>query len=179
VSGSVFYTVGHSTRTQEELIDLLGVGGVDHVVDVRAMPRSRTNPQFNHDVFAMRLAASGIGYDHSEALAGLRKRSKTVADEINGFWRNRSFHNYADYALSTRFQQAIDSLIELGQYHVCALMCAEAVWWRCHRRIIADHLLHRGNRVCHLMNKDRIQPAEMTSAARTGDNGMLIYPAAE
>lgn len=176
MTSSVFYTVGHSTRTQDELIALLRAGDVEHVVDVRAMPRSRTNPQFNHDVLAQSLEAVEIGYTHWPSLSGLRARSKTVADEVNGYWRNRSFHNYADYALSASFQQGLESLIELGQRRVCALMCAEAVWWRCHRRIITDHLLHRGAQVYHLMNADRIDPATMTVAARTADDGELVYP---
>lgn len=178
-SGSIFYTVGHSTRSQDELIALLGDGQVEHVVDVRAMPRSRTNPQFNHDVFAGRLKTFGIGYSHCAALAGLRSRSKTIADEVNGYWRNRSFHNYADYALSQSFQNALDSLVDLGERQVCALMCAEAVWWRCHRRLIADRLLHRGESVYHLMDSHRIEPAAMTPAARSDQRGRLVYPATD
>lgn len=171
-----FYTVGHSARTLEEFFALLQVGTIDLIIDVRAMPRSRTNPQFNHDMLPGALGAVSIGYTHSSALAGLRKRSAAVSDEVNGFWKNRSFHNYADYALSASFQDGLDSLIRLGGQHTCAIMCAEAVWWRCHRRIIADHLLHRGHKVCHLMNKDRIVPATMTAGAATREDGALIYP---
>lgn len=171
-----FYTVGHSTRSLDQLVALLRMGHVEHVVDVRAMPRSRTNPQFNYDTLPEELAPLGIGYTHSPGLAGLRSRSKAVDDTINGYWRNRSFHNYADYALSAAFRQALASLIELGRHQSCAVMCAEAVWWRCHRRIIADHLLHQGKQVYHLMNDSRVQPAVMTEAARTGDDGTLIYP---
>jgi uncharacterized protein (DUF488 family) len=172
-----FYTIGHSTRTTAEFVDLLQVGGVEHVVDVRAMPRSRTNPQFNGDTLTTALAPFGIGYTHVPALAGLRKRSHTVPDDVNAYWRNRSFHNYADYALSAPFADALTRLIEQGHRQTCALMCAEAVWWRCHRRIIADHLLHRGETVYHLMNRDRVQPAALTAAARAGGGGELIYPA--
>lgn len=171
-----FYTVGHSTRTIDELVTLLRIGGVEHLVDVRTMPRSRTNPQFNHDTLPEALAPYGIGYSYCEALGGLRKRSKAVADEVNGYWHNRSFHNYADYALSTSFRQALAALIELGQRQTCAVMCAEAVWWRCHRRIISDHLLHRGEQVFHLMNKDRMQTAEMNAGARVTENFELVYP---
>lgn len=173
---ATFYTVGHSTRTFDELVALLRVGGVEYVVDVRAMPRSRTNPQFNHDVLVDALPREDIDYSHSEALAGLRNRSQTVDDAVNDFWRNRSFHNYADYALSDAFQTALDGLIELGHGQTCAVMCAEAVWWRCHRRIIADHLMHRGERVCHLMNDDRIQAATMTAGAADDGEGRLVYP---
>ncbi len=171
-----FYTVGHSTRTVEELAALLQAGEVEHVVDVRAMPRSRTNPQFNRDALPGALAPFGITYRHCEALAGLRKRSKAIADDVNGNWRNQSFHNYADYALSEPFRQGLDAMIELGKHQNCAVMCAEAVWWRCHRRIIADHLLHRGEQVYHLMNDDRVQQAAMTDGAHTGEEGDLIYP---
>jgi uncharacterized protein (DUF488 family) len=177
VTTVTFYTVGHSTRTFEQLLALLRVGSVAHVVDVRAMPRSRTNPQFNHGVLTDALPAQGIDYTHSPALTGLRKRSKSLDDALNGYWRNRSFHNYADYALSDEFRNALRWLIELGQGQTCAIMCAEAVWWRCHRRIIADHLLHRGERVCHLMNDDRIHTAVMTSGARSDASGTLVYPA--
>jgi uncharacterized protein (DUF488 family) len=173
---NAFYTVGHSTRSTEEFVELLRAGEVEHVVDVRAMPRSRSNPQFNHDALPETLAPLGIGYIHSAALAGLRKRSKIIEDDVNGYWRNRSFHNYADYALSEAFHQGLTELIELGHRRVCAVMCAEAVWWRCHRRIIADYLLHHGERVYHLMNADRIQPATMTEAARSREDGELVYP---
>lgn len=171
-----FYTVGHSTRTVEELAALLQAGEVEHVVDVRAMPRSCTNPQFNRDALPDALAPFGMAYTHCEVLAGLRKRSKTVADEVNGNWRNRSFHNYADYALSEPFRQGLAALIELGKHQNCALMCAEAVWWRCHRRIVADHLLHRGEQVYHLMNADNVQQATMTDGAHIDKLGDLIYP---
>lgn len=176
---AVFYTVGHSTRTVDGLVRLLSAGGVAHVVDVRAMPRSRANPQFNRDTLADALAVFGIAYTHCPALAGLRNRSKTVASETNGYWRNRSFHNYADHALTASFREALNRLIEQGRCQTCALMCSEAVWWRCHRRIIADHLMHQGEIVYHLMDNDRIQQATMTEAARVSGDEALIYPAAD
>jgi len=171
-----FYTVGHSTRSISELVTLLRAGDVEHVVDVRHMPRSRINPQFNREQLPDSLAPFGISYSHSEALAGLRNRSKTVEDEVNSNWRNRSFHNYADYALSAGFREGLDELVRIGQQKVCAVMCAEAVWWRCHRRIIADHLLHRGFPVYHLMNKDSLQPAKLTDGAQSDKNNNLVYP---
>lgn len=175
---SIFYTVGHSTRTVEQLVKLLRVGDVAQVVDVRAMPRSRTNPQFNHEALADALAPYGMTYIHAPALAGLRSRCPAIDPAVNGFWRNQSFHNYADYALSEQFQDALAWLRERGARETCAIMCAEAVWWRCHRRIIADHLLHRGERVAHLMNNDRAQNAQMTAGACTDDAGRLVYPSA-
>lgn len=175
---NTFYTVGHSTRTLDEFITLLRVGNISLVVDVRAMPRSRSNPQFNQDTLPEKLGAAGIDYTHIAALAGLRKRSKTISDDVNGYWQNRSFHNYADYTLSESFQDGLASLIELGHQQTCAIMCAEAVWWRCHRRIIADQLLHRGEEVFHLMNNDRLVRATMTAGASTGEDGELVYPSA-
>lgn len=173
----VFYTVGHSTRTLEAFVALLREGNVERLVDVRAMPRSRTNPQFNGDTLPAALAPSGIDYVHSAGLAGLRNRSQTVDQHVNAYWRNQSFHNYADYALSEAFAQALAALIDDGCRQTSAIMCSEAVWWRCHRRIIADHLMHHGMTVRHLMSRDRIQPATITSAATTAANGDLVYPA--
>jgi uncharacterized protein (DUF488 family) len=172
-----FFTVGHSTHSVDEWVALLTIAEVDCVVDVRAMPRSRTNPQFNREVLPAALAPYGIDYHHCEALAGLRKRSQAVAPDVNAYWHNQSFHNYADYALTAEFRRAVTKLIALGQQHRCALMCAEAVWWRCHRRIIADYLLQAGQSVTHLMGPDRLQPAKLTQAARPDGHGGLVYPA--
>lgn len=172
-----FYSIGHSTRDTAEFADLLRVGGVECVVDVRSVPRSRANPQFNGDALPKSLEPFGIGYSHLAELAGLRGKDKTVDDAVNGYWRNRSFHNYADYALTAAFQAGLATLLDLGRRETCAVMCAEAVWWRCHRRIIADYLLARGKAVYHLMDKDRVHPAKMTEAAQAGGNGKLVYPA--
>ena len=161
-----FYTVGHSTRTIDEFVTLLRVGEVEHLVDVRAMPRSRSNPQFNHDALPDALAPLGIGYTHSVALAGLRSRSKTVGNDVNGYWHNRSFHNYADYALSEAFRQGLAELIELGHCRTCAVMCAEAVWWRCHRSMVSDYLKAKGWEVLHIMGVDRADEHPYTSPAR-------------
>ncbi len=170
------HTIGHSTRTVPAFVDLLRVGNVEMVVDIRTVPRSRTNPQFNPDVLAPELARSGVGYTHSPELGGLRSRSRNVSSEVNGFWVNQSFHNYADYALSEEFQLGLARLLELSRERRCAIMCSEAVWWRCHRRIVADYLLHRGRRVFHLMGDARVDPATLTEAARA-EGDMLVYPA--
>jgi len=171
-----FFTIGHSTRPTDEFIDLLRHAEVRLVVDVRKMPRSRTNPQYNGDVFAETLATAQIGYEYVEALGGLRKRERSVAAEVNGLWRNRSFHNYADYALSDEFKAGLADLRRLGHDRTCAIMCAEAVWWRCHRRIIADHLIAAGEEVFHILAGDRIEPARQTPGA-TLQAGTLTYPA--
>lgn len=171
------YTIGHSTRTISEFVDILRVGPVQLVVDVRTIPRSRTNPQYNADTLGDSLGPFQIGYERIAELGGLRGRSSDVTPETNSFWENRSFHNYADYALSEEFAGGLDRLLELADARPTAIMCAEAVWWRCHRRIIADYLLLRGRTVLHLMGGGRVEPARMTAAARERV-GRLVYPAA-
>ena len=170
------YTIGHSTRTISEFVDILRAGSVQLVVDVRTVPRSRTNPQYNADVLGDELAGWQIGYERIAELGGLRGRSPNLVPETNGFWENRSFHNYADYALSEDFAGGLERLLELADARPTAIMCAEAVWWRCHRRIIADYLLLRGRTVLHLMGRGRVEPARMTAAAIERD-GRLVYPA--
>ncbi|MXR29956.1 DUF488 family protein [Pseudomonas sp. PICF6] len=172
------YTVGHSTRTLEQFVEIVSGFGVDTIVDIRTVPRSRTNPQYNLDTLAQRLAEFDIGHQQIPELGGLRKKSKTVADEVNAFWVNRSFHNYADYALSQEFEVGLNRLLALSKTHHCAIMCAEAVWWRCHRRIVADYLLLRGVEVIHIMDKDKANTAVLSPAAKV--HGLkLTYPAGE
>lgn len=173
---TIFYTIGHSTRSVAELVAMLREAGADFVVDVRTIPRSRTNPQFNADSFPEALAARGIGYRHLRKLGGLRGRRKGDAPSRNGFWENASFRNYADYAAKADFKEGLAELAELGRVHVCAIMCAEAVWWRCHRRIIADYLLANGKEVFHIMGPGKIEPASLNSAAALEPDGTLIYP---
>jgi uncharacterized protein (DUF488 family) len=170
------FTVGHSTRSIAEFVEILRSAGVRQVVDVRTVPRSRTNPQFNADVLAEELAPFQIAYQRIAALGGLRGRAHDVPPDVNGFWKNQSFHNYADYALSDAFADALDSLLADVAEVPTAIMCAEAVWWRCHRRIIADYAIFRNFPVMHLMGGGRIEPAKMTPAARERD-GHLVYPA--
>jgi uncharacterized protein (DUF488 family) len=170
------FTIGHSTRTIPEFVTLLRAGGVEFVVDIRSVPRSRTNPQFNPAELAEALAPYQIGHTRIAALGGLRKRSPDVPPEVNGFWSNRSFHNYADWALTEEFRAGLAALTALADERRCAIMCAEAVWWRCHRRIVADYLLHAGREVFHLMGDDRVEPARMTQAAVAAGGG-LHYPA--
>jgi uncharacterized protein (DUF488 family) len=139
------------------------------------VPRSRTNPQYNHDVLGAELAPFQIGYGRIAELGGLRGRSRDVPPEVNAYWQNQSFHNYADYALSSAFAQGLAELERVAEERPTAIMCSEAVWWRCHRRIIADYLLRRGREVFHLMGTDRVEPASLTPAAREQD-GCLVYP---
>ena len=169
------YTVGHSTRTIEEFVDLLRTANVQRLVDVRSIPRSRTNPQYNLDSLPETLSAWQISHTIIPELGGRRSRQKAVAPEVNGYWNNQSFHNYADYAMSAEFRAGLECLMALSLETPCAIMCSEAVWWRCHRRIIADYLLLQGRTVCHIMARGRIDPAKITPAAvARGD--VLVYP---
>ncbi|MGH7119789.1 MAG: DUF488 family protein [Acetobacteraceae bacterium] len=173
-----FYTVGHSTRSVEELVALVRVPKVDLIVDVRTVPRSRTNPQFNTATLPDALAPYGIGYCHLGNLGGLRSRRRGAAPSPNGWWQNASFRNYADYTATSEFREGLAELRELGREHIACIMCAEAVWWRCHRRIIADYLLASGEEVFHLVQEGKIGPARMTPGAVPQADGTLIYPLA-
>jgi uncharacterized protein (DUF488 family) len=175
--GIAFFTIGHSTRPLDSSIALLREAGVELVVDVRTVPRSRKNPQYNRETLSRELAANQIGYEHIAALGGLRGRQRDVAPQVNAFWENESFHNYADYAMSQVFRDGLARLRELGHGRRCAIMCAEAVWWRCHRRIIADYLLAAGEKVFHILGPGHTIPAQITVAARRGVSGLLTYPA--
>ena len=124
---------------------MLRGGPADMVVDVRTVPRSRTNPQYNAESVSDALAPYQVGYTRMAELGGLRGRAKDVEPETNELWRNRSFHNYADHALSPEFADGLGRLLEISAERRCAIMCAEAVWWRCHRRIIADYLIARAH----------------------------------
>ncbi|MGE5615698.1 MAG: DUF488 family protein [Bacillota bacterium] len=171
-----FFTIGHSTRTVEELAALLKANEVKVLVDVRKVPRSRTNPQFNADTLGASLKPHAIEYRHMDALGGLRGKTRDVAPETNAYWENASFHRYADYAMTEEFHRAFEALRALGREERCAIMCAESVWWRCHRRIIADYLLAEGEDVFHIVSSDVPEPAKMTPSARPGPNGSLVYP---
>jgi len=169
------YTVGHSTRTIPEFVQLLRAGGIELIVDIRRIPQSRTNPQYNWDVLPAQLAPVQIAYLRIAELGGRRATSKIVPPATNAFWSNRSFHNYADYALTDEYRIGLEQVLEVAQTRNTAIMCSEAVWWRCHRRIVADYLLQLHRHVYHLMGTARVIPAEMTSAAVARDDG-LHYP---
>jgi uncharacterized protein (DUF488 family) len=172
----MFFTIGHSTHPVEHFIAMLRAAGARFVADVRTMPRSRTNPQFNTDVLPAALARADIGYEHIAALGGLRSRRREVDSDVNAFWENQSFHNYADYAMGDAFHVGLKHLRAIARERPCAIMCAEAVWWRCHRRIIADYLLDAGEDVRHIMADGNVTEARMTSGARR-EGGVLLYPA--
>ena len=149
------------------------------LVDVRTVPRSRTNPQYNKDVMPASLAPHGIAYEHLAGLGGLRGRKSEVPPEVNGFWDNQSFHNYADYAMtSPAFAEDFARLRTMARTERCAIMCAESVWWRCHRRIITDYLLASGRDVFHIVSSDVPEPAKITPEAIAVDSH-LEYPGAQ
>ncbi len=170
------FTIGHSTRSVGELIALLQEARVARLVDVRSVPRSRANPQFNADVLPGPLAASGILYTHLAALGGLRHHSKGAPPSPNTLWRNDAFRNYADHAMTPAFRAGLDQLCGIASDGSCAIMCAEAVWWRCHRRIIADYLLARGIAVTHITGSAKLDPATLTPGACKMSDGTILYP---
>jgi uncharacterized protein (DUF488 family) len=171
-----FFTIGHSTRSVPEMVELLQASEVRVVVDVRTVPRSRTNPQFNRDTLPASLGSCQIGYEHLAPLGGLRSKQRDGEASPNGFWDNRSFRNYADYALTEPFGAGLARLRDLGSERRAAIMCAEAVWWRCHRRIIADYLLAEGEQVFHILGPGNVEAATMTPAARVAPGHGLVYP---
>lgn len=170
------FTVGHSTLALDDFLGLLDDAGVTALVDVRKLPGSRRYPHFNEDVLAAALADAGVSYRRSEGLTGRRPVSKTVPFDVNGNWRNRSFHNYADHALGEEFRAALAELRAGAAERPTTVMCSEAVWWRCHRRIIADHLLAAGDTVRHIMGPGTFPEAVLTDGSVIGDDGLVRYP---
>jgi uncharacterized protein (DUF488 family) len=169
--GSVF-TIGHSTRSVEEFIALLLAHQIEFVIDVRTVPRSRHNPQFNRETLPRSLQEADVGYEHAPELGGFRRPSSRSK---NGGWRNASFRGYADYMQTAAFAVAIERLAERAHRQRLALMCAEAVPWRCHRSLIADALVARGLAVDEIISTTRTQPHAMTSFARV-EGTTVTYP---
>ena len=170
--GAVVFTVGHSTKTAEAFISLLQAHRVTLLLDIRTVPRSRTNPQFNKDSLPETLVQAGIRYHHAPELGGLRKANK---ESVNLGWRNLSFRGYADYMQTPAFNEAIDHLLSLAQGDQIAMMCAEAVPWRCHRSLVADALIVRGIPVEELSTIKKRQPHKLTRFAFvTGTT--VMYP---
>jgi len=172
VTQKILYTIGHSTRTLEELVDILKAQGVKVLADVRSIPKSRHVPQFNAETLEKELPARGIAYKSMPELGGRRHTRK---DSINGGWRNASFRGYADYMQTPKFEAGLERLMKLAAKSPTAIMCAEAVPWRCHRSLIGDALLVRGWTVLDLMGVDKATPHKMTPFAKV--NGLEItYP---
>lgn len=168
------FTVGHSTRSAEEFIALLNAHGVEQLVDVRTIPRSRHNPQFGEEELARSLRESGIAYVQMKALGGLRHARR---DSINMGWRNASFRGYADYMQTPEFEQALGELMDLAQLRQTAIMCAEAVPWRCHRSLIGDSLVVRGVQVEEIASVEKTRPHTLTRWAHV-DGTQVTYPQA-
>jgi uncharacterized protein (DUF488 family) len=172
----IIWTIGHSTRTIEEFSQLLAVNDVKHLVDVRSIPFSRMNPQFNKETLSASLADSGIAYTHVVLLGGRRGVIKEMQPSQNTGWSKPPFRNYADYALTAPFDEGLKELLLIAEKANTAIMCSEAVWWRCHRRIITDHLLARGIEVRHIMSPTSTTQAEMTPFAEVTSADRVIYP---
>jgi uncharacterized protein (DUF488 family) len=175
----VIFTIGHSTRPLAEFVALLQESAVALLVDVRSIPRSRTNPQYNSDVLPASLAAFGIDYRHAAALGGRRHHPKGAPPTPNNLWRVAAFRNYADYAATPSFHAGLDDLEDTAKTQTCAIMCAEAVWWRCHRRIITDYLLADSIAVMHILAPGKVEPASLTPGAQRQPDGSILYPDAE
>lgn len=173
----MFFTIGHSSRSLDDFLALLNAAAIDGIVDVRSLPGSRKFPWFDAGALAASLRNAGIDYMHEPRLGGRRKRSLPDDDSRNAMWRNASFRRYADYALSQPFADALASLEQRAADNRTAVMCAEAVWWRCHRRIITDYLLAHGHTVHHIMGPGQITTASLTPGACIVDHKVL-YPAA-
>ena len=166
------FTIGHSTRPWEEFRDLLRAHGIQRVIDVRTLPRSRHNPQFNRETLSAKLRGAKIGYVHLRNLGGLRHARR---DSLNTGWRNSSFRGYADYMQTPEFDHALQRLIKLGRQKKSAIMCAEAVPWRCHRSLIADALTIRGIPVAHIVSTAKPRMHSLTPFAKIRGHS-ITYP---
>lgn len=168
------WTVGHSTHTSEAFVALLAAHDIAQVADVRTVPKSRRNPHFHTDALARDLAAREIAYEHLPRLGGWRP---TRPDSPNGAWRNDSFRGYADHAMGEEFATGLAQLRELAAARRTAMMCSEALWWRCHRRLIADRLVVAGETVCHIDSNGGVSKHRLTSFAVVGPDRQITYPA--
>ena len=169
----ILWTIGHSTRPVEALIAMLNAHGIQRLIDVRTIPKSRHNPQYHHENLEPRLQEAGIGYEHRKALGGLRRPRK---DSPNTGWRNESFRGYADYMQTVEFASALEALMGAATQEAVVVMCAEAVPWRCHRSLIADALTVRGYPVEHILSATKANRHTLTSfASVTGT--LITYPA--
>jgi uncharacterized protein (DUF488 family) len=165
------WTVGHSTHPLEVFLDLLAAARIDALADIRRFPGSRRHPQFSHERLAGTLPRHGIRYEWFEALGG---RRSARPDSVNTAWRNAAFRGYADYMQTAGFEAALDGLIALARGARTAIMCAEAMWWQCHRSLVADALTARGVAVQHIMGPAKVTPHNLTAPARIVD-GRLTY----
>jgi uncharacterized protein (DUF488 family) len=172
--GTRVWSIGHSTHAFDAFVELLRANGIERVADIRTVPKSRRHPHFHTDSLARELPAHGIAYEHLAALGGWRH---AASDSPNGGWRNASFRGYADYAMTPEFAAGLGALRALAAQAPTAMMCSEALWWRCHRRLVADRLVLGGDEVCHIGSDGRAAHHELSSFAAVVD-GRLIYPPA-
>jgi len=170
------FTIGHSTRELGAFIAALKAAGADAVADIRRFPHSRRYPHFNAETLAPALAEAGIAYRPFPALGGRRGARADGALSPHSLWREPAFRNFADYAETAEFREAFAALVNLANRGSPAIMCAEAVWWRCHRRIVADYLLAAGEEVRHIMAPGKIEPASLTPGAKPQPDGAILYP---
>jgi uncharacterized protein (DUF488 family) len=173
---SPIFTIGHSTRSTEQFLSLLHAHAIERVVDVRRFPGSRRYPHFSQRELAATLEAAGTAYAHAEPLGG---RRPARPESPNMGWRDRAFRGYADYMATQEFRDALDDLITTSASIRTAIMCAEAVPWRCHRNLISDALVARGIEVRHILSEDRAEPHALSSHARVQPDGSLVYPGPE
>ncbi|HEX5017286.1 MAG TPA: DUF488 domain-containing protein [Actinomycetes bacterium] len=173
------FTIGHSNRTLGQFLDLVSESGIELIVDVRRVPGSTRYPQFNADILASSLDEASVSFRRLEGLTGRRPASKEVPFEVNAWWENRSFHNFADHALSEEFRSALNKLREWARSQRTAVMCSEVLWWRCHRRIIADHLLAHREDVRHIVKGNHVESAQLSAGAVVGPDASVTYPAVE
>jgi uncharacterized protein (DUF488 family) len=171
--GLTVWTIGHSTHTFEAFLALLAAHGIELLADVRSVPGSRRHPQFHRAALARALPEHGIEYVHLPRLGGWRR---PAPESPNGGWRNASFRGYADYAMGEEFAVGLTELRELAASRHTAVMCAEAQWWRCHRRLVADRLVVAGDAVCHIGADGRASRHQITSFANVSAEGSITYP---
>lgn len=174
-ASTTIHTIGHSTRPLAEFIGLLQASSIQCVVDVRRLPGSNAYPQYNADALQQSLADAGIEYWHLTAIAGRRSAKEVPASAASTFWTNASFRRYAAYAHTQEFHAGLQALEQRAARQDCAIMCAEAVWWRCHRRIISDYLIADGIHVLHIMGAGKVAIATLTKGACIV-NGQPVYP---
>jgi uncharacterized protein (DUF488 family) len=170
------WTIGHSTRSADDFLELLRTNTIEGLADVRTIPKSRRHPHFAREALDAQLKHEGIEYRHVAALGGLRKPRP---DSPNGAWRNESFRGYADHMMTPEFAAAVDELLKFGERRNVAVMCAEAVWWQCHRMLLSDALVARDVEVQHIMSlrgKSSIQPHRLTPFAKIRADGQVWYP---
>ena len=168
------WTVGHSTHSLDEFVGLLLARGIAQVADIRTVPKSRRHPHFNADALARSLPERGVAYAHLARLGGWRDAD---SKSRNDAWRNLSFRGYADYALGSEFAEGLAELSRLAATRTTAMMCSEALWWRCHRRLVADRLLVAGDTVCHISSAGGASAHRLTPFARVDPDGRITYPA--